>query len=370
MTTTAPAIVRRAKTDRIGTMLKQQQKVNPRIIKYGSEPALPSPEPSPLPGAGGPELPGVFPSSPDGQYTRFDPGFGPQPPSIAIDPSLPSEPSGFFRGTGTGSYPNDPSLGGGFRGGFTAGGLPSGSAAGPFPGGNMGGPQGSIYAYNPVTGNPIYNVTGSPRPGFFDSRLGKFVQGVGSTALNIFVPGLGFVSSKIFDAARRANDRRNTGTDLSANFRPEETGGAQGPQATNPADPASRFGNLNSPSGQNVYLDSSGKWRPVSGAPTDIRWNPLSGTGNALASAATRSYLLGGGEKGNPNSTRGFAPEGRFQFDAEGTPVMRGPMYGDRRNEFRGTQGGPTPYASNQEAVNNWLRSQPAYRQFMQGRGG
>lgn len=391
MTTTAPAIVRRAKTDRIGTILKQQ-KANPRIIRYGSEPALPSPEPTPLPGAGLPDTTLVLPSNPGGNSdwmskVQFNPGqewtTSPGDQRFLPDPAGENT-GGFFRGSGTGSYEPPTDLGGGFRGGFTGGGLLSGSAAGPFPGGNMGGPQGSVYGINPVTGNTIYNVTGSPRPGFFDSRLGKFVQGVGSTALNMFVPGLGFVSSKIFDAARRANEQRNTGTDLS---------GRIAPPSMPSAPPGMTIVGRDTRNGQPIYRDANGKLfvNPGTGVPvgsggpmtpgqytqatfgglTPTGYRDTAGSATFDRRAANAQLMSSQAFGGNPNRTGTFAKEGRFLLDAEGTPTQFGDQSpGHLSQQFRRPQGGPTPYASNQAAVNDWLRAQPAYRKFMQGRGG
>lgn len=138
-------------------------------------------------------------------------------------------------------------------------------------------------------------------------------------------------------------------------------------------DPASRFGNLNSPTGQAVYRDAQGNWRPVSGAPSDIRWDPSSGTGNFQASETTKAYLSGGQQPGNPNNTASFATEGRFLMDDEGAPTMQGAMYGSNRSgEFRGKQGGPASYgdAASQLAYSNWLRQQPEYKAWMKTRGG
>lgn len=135
--------------------------------------------------------------------------------------------------------------------------------------------------------------------------------------------------------------------------------------------PGSRYGNLNSPTGQAVYFDGQ-NWRPVSGAPQDIRWNPDSGTSNAQASATTEAYLSGGQQPGNPNNMSSAATEGRFMIDEEGATRMQGAMYGDRRGEFRGSQGGPALYGNTAAmlAHYNWQRQQPEYKAWMKSRGG
>lgn len=226
---------------------------------------------------------------------------------------------------------------------------------GPFPGGNMGGLQGSVYAINPVTGNPIYNVTGSPQPGFFDSGFGKFTKGVGTTALNAFLPGAGFVAGKIFDAARRANDRRNTGTDLSSRYNP---GNSQAPR-----NPSSQSGPAWFQPG---YQPSQGIQNAISRGDYSRAYGP---TQNSLAS---NKIMANQATHGNPNNTRPFASEGRFLIDAEGTPTMQGQTYGNRQGEFQlpQTSGSPGGGASNTNAINNWLMKQPSYIKFMQGRGG
>lgn len=377
MTTTAPAIVRRAKTDRIGTMLKQQ-KANPRLIRYGSEftePPLPMPEPTPIPGVGQFDTPGYLPtgpgtpdpivtstsgpsSSPD-YWTRIDPNMGYIDPTLTVYPSNPADAPGSYSG-------NDPS---GSNVGTAPGSL---SATGPFPGGNMGGPQGSIYAYNPVTGNPIYNVTGSPRPGFFDTPFGKFTKGVGSTALNAFVPGAGFVAGKILDAARRANERRNTGTDLSGRNRPGSIrpGGGMAPSGPPPSNTFNRGPGIGGTQGfQQMTPREYGQ--ATFGGLTPIGYRDTAGSATFDPRAANLAVMASQAFGGNPNRTGTFAKEGRFLLDAEGTPTQFGDQSpGNVSQQFRRPQGGPTPYASNQAAVNDWLRAQPAYRQFMQGRGG
>lgn len=149
----------------------------------------------------------------------------------------------------------------------------------------------------------------------------------------------------------------------------------QGEQTPAPAsDPASRYGNLSSPTGQNVYFDGR-NWRPVSSAPSDIRWDPNNPhNSNFTASETTKAYLSGGQQPGNPNNTASFATEGRFLTDEENNPTMQGRMYGDRRGEFRIGQKGeaPTRYgdAVSQLAHNNWLRQQPEYKAWMKSRGG
>lgn len=349
--TTAPAIIKRAKTDRIASMLKQQSGGN-RILKYGSEfqePDLPAVEPTPIPNVGQFNTPGYLPSGPgapdpaggsstsNDYWTRIDPNMGYVQPTVQIDPS---QGSGLFPGSGS------------------IGPAPSGnlSAMGPFPGGNMGGPQGSVYGINPVTGNPIYNVTGSPRPGFFDSTLGKFTKGVGTGALNAFLPGAGFVAGKIFDAARRANERRNTGTDLSNRYKAPGTPGANTRSPSTPAGPA-WF--------QPGYRLPSGIQDAIARGDYSRAYGPTQNSITSAKIAASQAY------GGNPNNTRAFASEGRFLMDSEGAPRMQGPMYGDRAAQFRMPQGGgPAPYASNTNAVNDWLMKQPAYLKFMQGRGG
>lgn len=331
-------IVRRSKTDRIATML-QQKGVSP-IIKAGSIadvgqfgttgdlPTGAGPIDPPILTSGGPS---TAPTAPD-YWTRIDPNMGQIPPTLSVDPS---QGSGLFPGAGSGSA-QVPTVGVG--------------AAGPFPGGNMGGPQGSVYGINPVTGKTIYNVTGSPRPGFFDSTAGKVVKGVGSTALNMFIPGLGFVSSRVFDAARRAADRRNTGTDLSGRTQPGTSTGQNAP-----AGPAWYQPGYKPPQGIQDAIDRGTYSRA---------YGPSEQSLQSARIAAGQAY------GGNPNNTRSFASEGRFLMDEEGTPRMMGAMYGDRRGEFRRPQGGPAPYASNTNAVNEWLTKQPAYIKYMQGKGG
>lgn len=82
MTTTAPAIIRRSKTDRIGTILKQQMRGGSQIAKYGSfqEPDLPVSTPTP-----GPTLPPL--NIPNVGPTRQIPGWNGWPRTSPI-PSL------------------------------------------------------------------------------------------------------------------------------------------------------------------------------------------------------------------------------------------------------------------------------------------
>lgn len=56
------------------------------------------------------------------------------------------------------------------------------------------------------------------------------------------------------------------------------------PTASDPTNPASRFGNLGSTSGQAVYFDGT-VWRPTAGASSDIRWNPAN-TANSNAAVS------------------------------------------------------------------------------------
>lgn len=351
MISTAPAIIKRAKTDRIASMLKQQSGGN-RILKYGSEfqePELPAVEPTPIPNVGQYNTPGYLPSGsgapdptvtatsgpqtvPSDYWTRIDPNMGYVNPTLSIDPS---QGSGLFPGEGAGPAQ-----------------MPTVGPQGPFPGGNMGGPQGSVYGINPVTGNTIYNVTGSPRPGFFDSTLGKITKGVGTGALNAFLPGAGFVAGKIFDAARRASDRRNTGTDLSSRYNPN----TQAPrQPSAPGGPAWFQPGYKLPSGIQDAINRGDYSRAYGPSEQSLASSRV---------AASQAY------GGNPNNTRSFASEGRFMIDAEGAPKMHGAMYGDRRGEFRMPQGGPPPRVGNTDAVNQWLMQQPAYLKFMQRGGG
>lgn len=161
-------------------------------------------------------------------------------------------------------------------------------------------------------------------------------------------------------------------------FAAAERQGAADTAATTGApstDPASRYGNVNSPTGRAVYRDAQGNWRPVSGAPSNIRWDPNNPhNSNFTASKTTEGYVAGGGDPGRPNDPSSFASEGRFLMDDEGNPTMQGAMYGDRQGEFQMDQkgGAPAPYgnAAAQLAYNNWLRQQPEYKAWMKTRGG
>jgi hypothetical protein len=182
--------------------------------------------------------PGSLPTNPGPPDPPILPGanlpnnaFSPQGPNVQVN----------WHGTGSAPYWNQPSSGGTTQPAPNTG--PSGINFGPggaLRGGNNG-PQGSVYGIDPNTGNPIYNATGSPKPGFFDSKTGKFVETLGSTALNMWVPGLGFVSKAIFDAVRRNQARNNTGTDLS-HSRP--AGGATGGAGVTPGNPGGSSGLL------------------------------------------------------------------------------------------------------------------------------
>lgn len=136
----------------------------------------------------------------------------------------------------------------------------------------------------------------------------------------------------------------------------EQRGNAETAASANTASAGRVFGNLNSPTGQAVYFDGR-NWRPVSGAPTDVRWDPNAPTGNFQASRTTRDFMAAGGYQGNPNNMASAATEGRFLMDEEGSPWMQGPMYGrpSGQKPFRVAQGGPAPYASNTNARNAWL---------------
>lgn len=268
-------ILRRASTDRIGRALKSGS--IPNVGQFGTTGDLPGD-----PGGIEPPILTEGPPSPPSAtdfWTREDPGFGYLPPSVEIDPSQ-----------GSGLFHDSPDPMGDLN---STAGL---SAMGPFPGGNMGGPQGSVYGINPVTGNTIYNVTGSPRPGFFDSRTGRVATALGSTALNMFVPGLGFVSKAVFDAFRRNNAARNTGTDLS--------------------------GRQNRPSGGGqVRSTGTGTWTAGTGTPvinvaTGQQELNRSGAGHNAAAHAAALYNMS--QSYSPVMPRPHVADFRGYMDAEG----------------------------------------------------
>jgi hypothetical protein len=226
--------MRRAATNRIANVLRRgQEAVSPNM--YGTIPDVGAfGTPGSLPTNPGeidpPILTGQFPipnttalpPSPGNYWTRIDPGYGQPNPSLTINPG--DNPSD-NRGGNMNSTPIPPM-------GVQIG--PNGVLSG----GNAG-PQGSVYGTDPNTGNPIYNVTGSPRPGFFDSKTGKFVENIAAGGLNSFIPGLGFVSKAIFDAARNRANARNTGTDLTHRLSPPAGGraGEAGVPLPNLSDP-------------------------------------------------------------------------------------------------------------------------------------
>jgi len=368
------------------TMVKSQDAVSPSM--YGSIPdvgqfntpgSLPtdsSPvEPDILMGNYPTAGPNIGPTRND-IWTRMDPNMGYINPSLTIDPSVGGSPNNFAGGN----------AGGGIN--FDSGGV--------LQGGNRG-PQGTVYGTDPNTGQPIYNVTGSPRPGFFDSKTGKVTEAIGAGALNFFVPGLGFVSKAIFDAVRRGNDKRNTGTDLTGRNQPPAS-------PANNADPAAAFGPPSVPPGgalfgfnpaqgggtpqfdfttgtyksnpsNNPLYTTGGAWSPVAGAGTDLRFAQQSGTGNFTADKTTNDFLAAGGYKGTPN--RAVAPDsGRNRFST-GTGFMGGinadtgllqRMATPTVNPFVGTQGGPalTANPSSAPGFNAGLAQQPGYQAYLQ----
>lgn len=218
------------------------------------------------------------------------------------------------------------------------------------PGGIVGtnGPQGTPYATDPNTGQPIFNVTGSPRPGFFDSKTGKFVEFVGSAGLNALAPGLGFGVRTIFDAVRRSQARHNTGTDLSGNPVPGggTAGGAGGQQSSSEGPPG-----YGTSWGGGLYT-----------TPMD---------------ATTKGFLLSGGYGGAPNSMRGTPEEGRNRFDpSSGFTGQLDPETGiiNRRNtpynaslafRFANNPSGAPYGIQNTDALNAWTMARPEYAQWL-----
>jgi hypothetical protein len=278
----------------------------PDVGQFGTPGSLPT-NPGPI---DPPILTGDYPTAgpnigpPRNDYwTRMDPSMGIINPSLTINP-----------GSGGGPPPVT-NYGGPNLGGINLD--PNGILSG----GNRG-PQGTIYGTDPNTGQPIYNVTGSPRPGFFDSKTGKLTEAVGAGALNFFVPGLGFVTKAIFDAVRRGADRRNTGTDLTKNQPPPTTAPPPAPMGPPSVPPGGAlFGFRPSQGGGTPHFDyTTGRYTstvpgnplytttpggvpntPVSEAPVDIRFAQNSGTGNYVADQTTKDFLAAGGYKGTPN---------------------------------------------------------------------
>lgn len=197
---------------------------------------------------------------------------------------------------------------------------------------------------------------------------GNVTVGAGANRTTDYTPGTGGGASGNAEADL-ANLKANESPEL-AGIPEADMSEAQTSTAptSDPTNPASRFGNLNSPGGQAVYFDGQ-NWRPVSGAPSNIRWDPLSGTGNAVASSTTEGYVAGGGDPGRPNDLGSFASEGRFLLNEEGAPTMQGRMYGDRQGEFRMGQKSGAP-VGNTLAYNKWLRNQPEYKAWLKSRGG
>ena len=278
-------------------------------------------------------------------WTRIDPNMGYIDPTLNIDPS---QGSGLYREQ-TGQLPAQ---------------IPTATpgAMGPFPGGNMNGPQGSVYGINPVTGNTIYNVTGSPRPGFFDSTAGKVVKGVGSTALNMFVPGLGFVSGRILEAIRNRQAAKNTGTDLSGRQR-TSTG-------------------QNTPSGPAWHQPGYQLPVGIQSAITSGAYQRAYGTSPQLA--ASHKIMSSQAYGGNPNRVpKGTGEEGNFkQFDPrlgvsgyiDDQGVLTTQRFApatSRRPDYNA--GAPPLYGSTAGRHGEWLAQQPAHIKFMadlQARGG
>jgi hypothetical protein len=284
-------ILRRNQTERIAAQIRAGS--IPNVGQFGTTGDLPTsggPVDPPIL-TSGPPLPPQQPPASD-YWTRIDPNMGTIPPTVQIDPG---QGSSLFPGAGSGSA-QFPTVGP--------------SAAGPFPGGNMGGPQGSVYGRNPMTGNTIYNVTGSPRPGFFDSRTGRIAATLGSAALNVFVPGLGFVSRAIFDAARRNQTARNTGTDLSGRTRPGS--GTRSTTGGGPSTPAWYQPGYKVPQGIQDAI---------------ARGDYSRAYGPSAASLLSSRIAASQGYGGNPNNSRSFATEGRFLLGEGGIPIQYGPQY-------------------------------------------
>lgn len=259
---------------------------------YGGPATLPSnsspPDPPILPGANlpnnafapNPVLPG--PSAP--WTTRLDPNMGYIAPSLEVS------------GGGSNSSQPPPN----YSSGITFG--PGGELRG-----GTGGGQGSTYGTDPNTGQSIYNVSGSPRPGFFDSKTGKFVEGLGSTALNMFVPGAGSAARAIFDAIRRHQTGSNTGTDLSGNTGPGGgivggAGGQSGPAWFQPG------------------------YQPPSGIQEAIaRGDYTNAYGSTPSSITANRIMSSQAYGGQPNNVRGTTDEGHNNFNL-GNNAMLGHM--------------------------------------------
>lgn len=147
------------------------------------------------------------------------------------------------------------------------------------------------------------------------------------------------------------------------------------------ANPASRFGNLNSPTGQPVYFDGR-NWRPVSGAPADVRWDPNNpNNSNATASQTTDQFVLGGGYYGNTNSPGYAISEGGYgQFDPRqgtarldesgGISFIPRPANAQKPMDMSWMKNAPALYGSTAEKRNDWMRKQPDYIAWMKARGG
>jgi hypothetical protein len=192
MIATAPALIRRATTDRIGNILRRNDVAVPDAGLFGGPANLPSgagPIDPPILTGGYPGNTPVPTPTPGPLTTRMDPNMGYISPSIQISGGGPNSSNPTFGGISFGP-------GGQLQGGVN-------------------GPQGTVYGIDPNTGQSIFNVTGSPRPGFFDSPAGKVVETAGATGLNVLAPGLGSVSRWILDAIRNRNTAAHTGTDLS-----------------------------------------------------------------------------------------------------------------------------------------------------------
>jgi hypothetical protein len=96
-------------------------------------------------------------------------------------------------------------------------------------------------------------------------------------------------------------------------------------------------------SGPNVYA-TGGAFRPVSGAPSDIRWNPNSGTSNAAVSAFSGSpdvqdWMHGMG--GNNSPGVGDAGQSRFYGQAMRLNAQGGYDFANPVNGRSGVIGGP-----------------------------
>lgn len=285
MITTAPALLRRATTNRIGSVLKRGTVGDAGL--FGGPATLPTnpgpPDPPILPGAGLPNnafgpAPALPPSTTP-WTTRLDPNMGYLNPSIQVT------------GGGPTSSPNSTNP------------IPTGVSFGPGGRvqGGLNGPQGSIYGFDPNTQNPIYNATGSPFPGFFDSTTGKIVETTGATGLNMLAPGLGSVSRWILDAIRRRNTAAHTGTDLS--------GQQQGPGAAAQAP--------NSPAWfQRGYQPPSGIQNAIA------RGDYQSAYGQSPQSASNSFQMWAASLPGTPNNTGNTQDAGHTMFYPNaGTPM-------------------------------------------------